>query len=721
MSEKSRKIIGVTVGTPTPRANLKQTDPRKADYVKGKDIIPEKVSQLENDAGYLTKHQDISGKLDASKLPEAIDNALAQAKASGAFDGENGGYYTPTVTQPNANTMRVTFSTSKSDMPSVAAKDVALPSGSPGAPGAPGADGGYYTPTVTQPNASTMRVAFSPSKSDMPSVSARDIALPAGENGITPHIGSNSNWYIGNTDTGIKAQGEDVVGITNIAKRTVAGVEVLYVTLSDGSEKSFTLPSGAKGDPGTSVTITKISESTDSGGSNLVAFSDGKTLTIKNGKDGKDGQDGVTPTKGIDYFDGKDGEPGKDGSDYVLTESDKQEIAEMAAELVDIPGGEVTEEEHTAEFSNTGFTRPNGSTSPASSGRYTNRISTDGVTKIRGNVGFYSACSTIAFYSADGTALESLNVLGTEFITTGYNYGDGTFELDITDEKYADAAYFVVSSYRNKDQSGYYTQPMDFSEDYCKYTKAGAAEDVPRYRIGKDTIAFFGDSITEGGYPELIGSITGAAVTNHAVGGATLASGTDASTHVVEKVNAYTGNDDIICISGGLNDYYKEVPLGTLTAGYSDALDTTTVMGALEAMFRKLFTDHPTAKLYFVITHKAAGTEINPNEDGLTFEDYHDAIVRVLDKYSIPFYDAYSDSGLISNTNAPWGETISNLYTTNSDATHPNEAGYLKYYVYQIIGMMENGIGSSKQVSRSALVNDVIAALPVYYGEVEDA
>lgn len=471
---------------------------------------------------------------------------------------------------------------------------------------------------------------------------------------------------------------------------------------------------GADGRNGTSVTITKISESTDSGGSNLVAFSNGKTLTIKNGKDGKDGQDGVTPTKGIDYFDGKD------GSDYVLTEVDKQEIAEMAAELVDIPGGEVTEEEHTAEFSNTGFTRPNGSTSTASSGRYTNRISTDGVTKIRGNVGFYSACSTIAFYSADGTALESLNVLGTEFITTGYNYGDGTFELDITDAKYADAAYFVVSSYRNTSQSSYYTQPMDFSEDYCKYTKAGAAEDVPRYRIGKNTIAFFGDSITEGGYPELIGSITGAAVTNHAVGGATLASGTDASTHVVEKVNAYTGNDDIICISGGLNDYYKEVPLGTLTAGYSDALDTTTVMGALEAMFRKLFTDHPTAKLYFVITHKAAGTEIKLNEDGLTFEDYHDAIVRVLEKYSIPFYDAYSDSGLISNASAPWGETINNLYTTNADATHPNEGGYLKYYVYQIIGMMENGIGSSKQVSRSTLVNDVIAALPVYHGEVED-
>lgn len=42
--------------------------------------IPTKVSQLTNDKGYLTEHQDISGKLDASALPTAINSALAQAK-----------------------------------------------------------------------------------------------------------------------------------------------------------------------------------------------------------------------------------------------------------------------------------------------------------------------------------------------------------------------------------------------------------------------------------------------------------------------------------------------------------------------------------------------------------------------------------------------------------------------------------------------------------------
>ena len=38
---------------------------------------------------YLTEHQDISGKLNISELPEAINTALTQAKESGEFDGKD--------------------------------------------------------------------------------------------------------------------------------------------------------------------------------------------------------------------------------------------------------------------------------------------------------------------------------------------------------------------------------------------------------------------------------------------------------------------------------------------------------------------------------------------------------------------------------------------------------------------------------------------------------
>lgn len=64
----------------------------KGDYALRSELptVPTKVSQLQNDKGYLTEHQDISGKLDADRLPEAVNNALAQAKANGEFDGDPG-------------------------------------------------------------------------------------------------------------------------------------------------------------------------------------------------------------------------------------------------------------------------------------------------------------------------------------------------------------------------------------------------------------------------------------------------------------------------------------------------------------------------------------------------------------------------------------------------------------------------------------------------------
>lgn len=55
--------------------------------------------------------------------------------------------------------------------------------GDPGSPGEDGEDGGYYTPSVTRPDDSTLRFRFSPSKSGMASVSAVDVTLPSGGSG----------------------------------------------------------------------------------------------------------------------------------------------------------------------------------------------------------------------------------------------------------------------------------------------------------------------------------------------------------------------------------------------------------------------------------------------------------------------------------------------------------------------------------------------------------
>lgn len=84
----------------------------------------------------------------------------------------------------------------------------------------------------------------------------------------------------------------------------------LTLTFDDGT--SYTTPSirgaagsagkdgsnGSNGKDGTSVTVTNVSESTADGGSNVVTFSDGKTLTIKNGSKGSAGSDGTNGTDG---------------------------------------------------------------------------------------------------------------------------------------------------------------------------------------------------------------------------------------------------------------------------------------------------------------------------------------------------------------------------------------------------------------------------------------
>ena len=106
--------------------------------------------------------------------------------------------------------------------------------------------------------------------------------------------------------------GTDGIGIESVVQTTTStadgGTNVITVTKTDGSVSTFSVKNGTKGNPGsngTSVTVSNVSESAASGGSNVVTFSDGKKVTIKNGINGKD------------------------GTNYVLTDTDKEQIANI--------------------------------------------------------------------------------------------------------------------------------------------------------------------------------------------------------------------------------------------------------------------------------------------------------------------------------------------------------------------------------------------------------
>ena len=94
-----------------------------------------------------------------------------------------------------------------------------------------------------------------------------------GEDGITPAIGENGNWFIGETDTGISSRGENGAAPTikvGIVTTGVPGTQAEVTARTDDSETEntvfldFVIPRGEKGNPGSS--------GGSGGGSGMAAF-----------------------------------------------------------------------------------------------------------------------------------------------------------------------------------------------------------------------------------------------------------------------------------------------------------------------------------------------------------------------------------------------------------------------------------------------------------------
>ena len=223
-------------------------------------------------------------------------------------------------------------------------------------------------------------------------------------------------------------------------------------------------------------------------------------------------------------------------------------------------------------------------------------------------------------------------------------------------------------------------------------------------------IAYNGDSICEsrlsamtngyngGAYAKLIADIVGGTYENRAISGGILASKVpDGDTQsapprfVVSDVENMAEDADLVCFEGGVNDFWHKVPLGVVRdfpddlKPYDGNYDTTTLLGALEMIFYKATQRWVGKPIVFIITHKITTTLVPGSGYEYTYYDVVEGMKKACKKWSIPFYNAFEESGF----NA-YNPIQKSMFTYNQDGCHPNKEGYMAYYVPQLIKLFES-------------------------------
>ncbi|MBE6807746.1 MAG: SGNH/GDSL hydrolase family protein [Ruminococcaceae bacterium] len=225
-----------------------------------------------------------------------------------------------------------------------------------------------------------------------------------------------------------------------------------------------------------------------------------------------------------------------------------------------------------------------------------------------------------------------------------------------------------------------------------------AIKEVATSPLYGKTVVFAGDSICAGttdesgvaGWAQRIGTKHHMKWTNAGKNGATITSTeiTEASACIAD---VYFGAEpDYIILEGGTNDAdilggtangTMPAEFGSYTMSNYGTFNTDTFCGAVEALFKRVTTNYPGAKIGFIIPQKMG---YYSGEDGQntaysygktnTRRMYFDTIIELCKKWGIPYLDLWY--GCYLNPMNPTHRIGDDPFYANGDGQHLTTKGY---------------------------------------------
>lgn len=233
-----------------------------------------------------------------------------------------------------------------------------------------------------------------------------------------------------------------------------------------------------------------------------------------------------------------------------------------------------------------------------------------------------------------------------------------------------------------------YTNKKFLNEEYSlnenQKNEVKEIADTKNVLTGK-IISCNGDSIMAGagltgGFAKIIAERNNMIYENIAVGGATITAETTYASSglarhwICRTINKMREDAHYVVLEGAVNDSSLGVPMGEITEDFTSPLDDTTFCGAFESMLKQAIERFPGKKIGYVFVHK-----MSKGFDSRYDNNYYTNAKKICEKWGIPYKDLNVECPPLNYI--PY---LKSTYTKDGDGWHPNEEGYMLFYVDQI-------------------------------------